>query len=36
MDRSIYASDWKVLEQLWDKSPQTLMELVRALSREVG
>ena len=36
MDRQIYASDWKVLEQLWDKSPQTLMELVHALSREVG
>ena len=36
MDRQIYASDWKVLEKLWDKSPQTLMELVHALSREVG
>ncbi len=36
MDRQIYASDWKVLEKLWDKSPRTLMELVRALSREVG
>ena len=36
MDKTIYASDWKVLEQLWDKSPQTLLELVRALSREVG
>ena len=36
MDRMIYAGDWKVLEQLWKKSPQTLMELVRTLSREVG
>ena len=36
MDRQIYASDWKVLEQLWEKSPQTLMQLVHALSQEVG
>ena len=36
MEKQIYASDWKVLEQLWDKSPQTLMQLVRALSKEVG
>ena len=36
MDRQIYASDWKVLEQLWAESPQTLMQLVRALSEEVG
>lgn len=36
MDRYIFASDWKVLEQLWDESPQTLMQLVRKLSKEVG
>ena len=36
MDRQIYASDWKVLERLWDESPQTLMQLVHALSKEVG
>ena len=36
MDRQIYASDWKVLECLWEESPQTLMQLVRTLSREVG
>ena len=36
MDRYIYASDWKVLEQLWDNAPQTLMQLVHALSAEVG
>ncbi len=36
MDRQIYAGDWKVLERLWDESPQTLMQLVRALSEEVG
>ena len=36
MDKQIYASDWKVLEQLWEKSPQTLMQLVHTLSKEVG
>ena len=36
MDRQIYASDWKVLERLWEESPQTLMQLVHTLSREVG
>ncbi len=36
MDRQIYASDWKVLERLWDESPQTLMQLVHTLSKEVG
>ena len=36
MDRYIYASDWKVLERLWDEAPQTLMQLVHTLSREVG
>jgi len=36
MDRQIYAGDWKILEKLWDNSPQTLMQLVRTLSDEVG
>lgn len=36
MDRQIYASDWKVLERLWEESPQTLMQLVHTLSKEVG
>ena len=36
MDRQIYASDWKVLERLWEESPQTLMQLVHSLSKEVG
>ena len=36
MDRTIYASDWKVLERLWDEAPQTLMQLVHTLSKEVG
>ena len=36
MDRQIYAGDWKILEKLWDDSPQTLMQLVRTLSAEIG
>lgn len=36
MERQIYAGDWKILEKLWDEQPQTLMQLVHALSKEVG
>lgn len=36
MDVTIYAGEWKLMEKLWDESPQTLMELVRALGDEVG
>ncbi len=36
MDATIYAGEWKLMEKLWDESPQTLMELVRALGEEVG
>ena len=30
------ASEWNVLDSLWEKSPQTVMELVGALSQRVG
>ena len=36
MDRQIFAGEWKIMEQLWAESPQTLMQLVHTLSREVG
>ena len=36
MDRTIYAGEWKLMEKLWDDAPQTLMQLVHALSAEVG
>ena len=36
MERQIFAGEWKIMEQLWDESPQTLMQLVHTLSREVG
>ena len=30
------ASEWNILDSLWEKSPQTVMELVSVLSRRVG
>ena len=36
MDKTIYAGEWKIMERLWDDAPQTLMQLVHTLSREVG
>lgn len=36
MDKTIYAGEWKLMEKLWDEAPQTLMQLVHALSAEVG
>ena len=36
MDKQIYAGEWKLMEKLWDDAPQTLMQLVHALSAEVG
>lgn len=36
MDKSIYAGEWKLLDCLWEKAPQTLMELVKTLGVEQG
>ena len=37
MDRiHLTASEWNVLDCLWEKSPQTVMELVAALKEKVG
>lgn len=36
MDKQIYAGEWKLMEKLWDEAPQTLMQLVRTLSTEIG
>lgn len=37
MDRiHLTASEWNVLDCLWEKSPQTVMELVAALREKVG
>jgi len=35
-DKTIYAGEWKIMEKLWDEAPQTLMQLVHTLGREVG
>lgn len=36
MERPIYAGEWKLMECLWEKSPRTLMELVKLLGEETG
>lgn len=30
------AGEWRIMERLWERNPQTLMELVRALGPETG
>lgn len=36
LDKPIYAGEWKLMECLWEHSPQTLMELVKTLAAETG
>ena len=38
MERSVSlsAGEWRIMERLWERNPQTLMELVRALGPETG
>jgi len=33
---SLSAGEWQIMECLWEKSPKTLMEIVRALSPATG
>lgn len=33
---SLSPAEWQVMEHLWEKSPRTLMELVRLLAPETG
>lgn len=33
---TLSAGEWRIMEGLWEKSPQTLTELVRALGPETG
>ena len=35
-ERSIFASEWKLMEFLWEDAPRTLMEIVRAMGERVG
>ena len=36
IDKQIFASEWKLMEFLWEDSPRTLMEIVRAMADRVG
>ena len=36
MDKQIHASEWKIMEHLWDESPKTLMQIVKAMNEQVG
>ena len=36
IDKQIFASEWKLREFLWEDSPRTLMEIVRAMADRVG
>lgn len=33
---TLSAGEWRIMERLWEKSPQTLMELVRELGPDTG
>jgi BlaI family penicillinase repressor len=36
MERQISASEWIIMENLWDESPKTLMQIVRAMAEKTG
>lgn len=36
MDKQIFASEWKIMEYLWEESPRTLMQIVKAMNEQVG
>ena len=36
MDKQIFASEWKIMEYLWEDSPKTLMQIVKAMNEQVG
>lgn len=35
-EKQIFDSEWKIMEYLWEDSPRTLMEIVRAMAERVG
>ncbi len=35
-EKPIFASEWKLMEFLWEDAPRTLMEIVRAMGERVG
>ncbi len=36
MEAQIYASEWKIMECLWEHAPRTLMQIVKAMREETG
>ena len=36
MDKQLNASEWKIMEYLWDAPPRTLMQTVKAMNEQVG
>ncbi len=36
MDRQIHAGELKIMEYLWEESPKTLMQIVKAMNEQVG
>ncbi len=36
MDKQIHASEWKIMEYIWEESPKTLMQIVKAMNEQVG
>ncbi len=36
MNNRIYSGEWKLMEYLWEASPRTLMEIVRAMAQRMG
>lgn len=36
MEKQIHASEWKIMEYLWEESPRTLMQIVESMSEQVG
>jgi len=36
MEKQIHASEWKIMECLWEESPKTLMQIVKAMNEQTG
>lgn len=36
MEKQIHASEWKIMECLWEESPRTLMQIVKEMNGQTG
>lgn len=36
MEQQVHSSEWRLMECLWESSPQTLMQLVKAMAEQNG